>query len=201
MDFKRIALLVAALCLTVAPTGCLFSPDDDDTPPVGTVTELPFPGTEDQLMANMVTVYEDMDIDGYLLVLDTDFKVYLKQSTIDENNLPQDFFDYETDVQITRNMFSGDAPSETVPGINRVIFSTLDGIETWEESQDPRFVDARFRTYNVLFVFEQGSGTTRQDLTVAGRIDFYLSSELVMHEGKERTMYSMVGQVDDTNDN
>ena len=38
------------------------------------------------------------------------------------------------------------------------------------------------------------------DLTVAGRIDFYLSSEQVMHEGKERTMYRMVGQVDDTND-
>ncbi len=200
MDFKRIVLMVAALCLTVAPTGCLFSPDEDEGGGGGTVTELAFPGTEDQLMANMVTVYEDMDIDGYLEVLDTEFKVYLKQSTIDENNLPQDFFDYETDVQITRNMFSGDAPSETVPGINRVIFSTLTGIETWEDSQDPRFENARFRTYNVHFVFEQGSGTTRQDLTVDGRIDFYVSSEQVMHEGKERTMYRMVGQVDDTND-
>ena len=200
MNFKRFVLLGAVMCLAVAPAGCLFSPDDDGGGGGVTPTELPFPGTEDQLMSNMRVVYEDMDIDGYLEVLDTDFKVYLKQSTIDENNLPQDFFDYETDVRITRNMFSGDAPNEDVPGINQVIFSTLTGIETWEDSQDPRFPDARFRTYNVHFVFEQGSGTTRQDLTVDGRIDFYLSSEQVMHEGKERTMYRMVGQVDDTND-
>lgn len=163
-------------------------------------SSLPFPASEDQLMANFRYLYEDMDIDEYLGMLDPEFRIYLKLSTIDDNNLPLAYLDRGADSLSTWNLFSGDAPNPVTLGVNRIIFSTLTGIESWVDTEDSRFPGARQRVYNVHFVFEQGSGTTRRDMTVSGRIDFYVIPQTVRYQGRDQTMYRLVGQVDDTND-
>ena len=195
--FLMSVLIVSLLFALLMSGGC----SEEDPVIVDTwSSSLPFPATEDQLMSNFRQLYEEMDIDEYLGMLDPEFRIYLKQSTIDENGLPGDYLEYVEDILSTRNLFSGDAPNLATPGVNRIIFSTLTGIESWVDTEDPRFPGARQRVYNVHFVFEQGSGTTRRDMTVAGRIDFYVIPQTVRYQGRDQTMYRLVGQVDDTND-
>lgn len=204
MDCKRILVLAAVLGLLGGATGCIFSPEDDNGGGGGEpAPALPFAGSQDQLMTNWQTVYENLDFDGYLEVLDTRFKIYLQEKTRQDFGIVNPYFSYEEDVRITRNMFSGDAPNDTTGGVTAVVFTSMTPIGTWEPSQNPDFPngdpqnpDIWFRTYDVSFTFEVGTGDTRKDLDVNGEIEFYLSSQQVTHEGRERTQYKMIGQVD-----
>lgn len=192
-------LMLAALAVLVVPAGCIFSPDDGGgTPPPP--TELPFAGTPDQLMKNFQTVYEAMDIDGYRQVIDTDFRIYLSQDTIDEYFLPRDFFDYDEEVLITERMFSGNAITrpngDIIPGITRIQFNIYEPVSAWETSPaDHRIPNALWATYQVQFVIEQGNVGR---LNIDGRINFYLTSEEVEFQGRMQTRWKMVGQEDYT---
>lgn len=198
MDFKKIVLLGAVVVFATAMGGCIFSPEDDNGGGGGTTTKLPPALTQADLMAQLQTVYEDMDYRGYTQILDPEFKIILKPETITEFSLPTNYFTYDQDIQITERMFSGDPAGENVPGITSISVIDMIIVTPWEESQDTEFPDASYAKYNVHFEFWQGSGDARQKMTVKGEIDFYLSATPINYEGKERTQYKMVGQVDRT---
>jgi hypothetical protein len=77
--------LLALLTLFSLPffTGC--GADDPVTPDPGPATAgLPFPGTENQLMANFRTTYEEMTVDTMADLLHADFTTILQPSTVQE---------------------------------------------------------------------------------------------------------------------
>ncbi len=193
MNVKRFLMLTAVILL-ITPAGCIFNPDNGETPPPPVVT-LPPPVTRDQAMINFKQVYEKMDIDGYLTVIDPSFKIYLSQDTITEFGLPQDFFDYDEESRIARNMFSGDAITrpngDLVPGIVGIEFPTFYAEDAWTKSpSDDKIPDAWWAPYRVDIVIHQGS----RDLRIQGRILFYLKE----FDVNGQTLFKMVGQVDDT---
>lgn len=197
MNVKR-NLMLLAVALLVVPAGCIFSPPEDTTPTKPGET-LPFADSPQQLMENFQTVYEDMDIDGYREVINSDFVIYLSQDTIDEYSLPREFFDYDEEVQITERMFSGNAITrpngDIIPGITRIQFNLFQAEEAWAVSPaDHRIPNAPWAPYRVDFTIDQGS----VQLNITGIIEFYLSTEQVEHQGRTQTKYTMVGQVDYT---
>ena len=198
MDFKRITILLAAAVFLVSAAGCIFSPEEGGEVGGGGDTTLAPALTETELMEQMVEVYEDMNYRGYTQILDPDFKMILKPETISEFGLENDYFTYAQDTQIMEKMFSGNPAGEDVPGITSISVLHLTIMTPWDTSQNTEFPDARYAKYDVHFEFWQGSGEARQKMTVKGEIEFYLSSETITYEGKERLQFKMVGQVDRT---
>jgi len=198
MKTKHI-LLMMAMVLLVFPAGCLFSPDDNpDVKPID--NDLEFADTREQLMENFQIVYEKMDIDDYIEVIDENFRIYLSDDTRTEYGLPREYFDYDEEVQITRNMFSGNAidlgNGETVPGISEISFKKLIQIDAWRVSPaDDRIANADFAPFEVEFEIARGGFPT---LEIRGMIEFYLVAEEIMHQGRLQDRWKMVGQVDYT---
>lgn len=199
MMAKRITLL-ALVAFLVLLGGCIFSPEEDPKPKDDPDEVLPFAGSPQQLMANFQTVYEDRNYDGYLEVMDTAFRIFLKQETVQDFGLPRNFFEYAEEIQITENMFSGNPPSPDVGAISDINFSTFRQIDTWTLTENTEFPDALESQYDVDFRIsqDQSDGTTRI-LNIKGRIIFFLSSEQVEYQGRPRTLYRMIGQIDETN--
>ena len=195
MRVKRY-LLLAALMLLLAPAGCIFSPGDTPEPPPE-ADPLPPATTKLQLMENFQTVYKNRDYKGYLKVVDPSFKIYLLQSTIDDYSLPQEFFDYDQDSQITYNMFSGNAIQRgdvLVPGITGISM-TLNQTLAWATSPaDDKIPDAEWAPYDVEIIIDQGS----KRLKITGTINFYVKGFQENVNGTTKTIYRMVGQVDNT---
>lgn len=194
---KRILLLVM-LAVPLLLSGCIFSPDDDPEPDPDDVVTLPFPGSPEQLMANFQTVYEERDYDGYLEVLDSEFRIFLRPETIEEFDLPRGFFEYAEEIVITEKMFSGNPPSESVGAITNIDFVTLRQIDTWVVTQNLEFPGALESQFDVDFRIMQSTTDGEKQLNIKGQITFFLSSEQVEHQGRPRTKYRMVGQIDET---
>lgn len=192
-------LLPAALVLLLAPAGCIFSPDDNgggDNPPP-TVT-LPFPGSEDQLMSNFRTVYEDMDYNGYKDMLHPDFITILQDATQQEFPDVGPTLDRSEELRIAERMFSGqpvtDPLNVLVPGISTISFSTFEQQGTWADSQPNDVIpNARFALFDVTFLFERPGYST---LKVDGQIKFYAAGRDSFHSGANRTYWQMIGQQD-----
>jgi len=194
MNVKRFLMLTAVIML-VAPAGCIFNPDNGTDPPPP-VEQLPPATTPQILMDNFKTVYEKMNYTGYLTVIDPSFRIYLNPATVTEFGLPLDYFDYDEESRIAKNMFSGDAITrpngDIVPGIVGIEFSNFYPEAAWTMSpSDDKIPDALWAPYRVDIVIHQGS----RDLRIQGLIYFYLQPFDV--EGQ--TIYRMVGQVDNTN--
>ncbi len=182
-------ILALGACALLAVAGC---GKDDPVDPIDPVLLIPDPPT---LMDRFRSAYRNMDYDGYLAVIDPSFKIYLNQQTIDNFTLFHDYFNYDEDARITRNMFSGDAitrPSgDLVPGIVGIDFAYFQAEDDWSESgPDDKIPDALWAPYRVDIVVHQGS----HDLRIQGRIDFYVRAFAV----GGTTEYRMVGQVDGT---
>ena len=202
MHAKRILMLLA-LVLLIAPAGCIFSPDEggDGPPPK---EPLPWPETQEQLMANFVTAYEKMDIDYYREVIHQDFRIYLSQQTIDDFDTG-DYFDYDTEVQIARNMFSGNAITRDngsiEPGITGFQFTYLTQATSWEPTPaDDRIPNARRALYNLELYINRTEGAPRLRIGGGdgGQIEFYLRNIPQESQGRMRDRWWMVGQVDYT---
>ena len=139
-----------------------------------------------------------MDYISYATSLNPDFKLYLKPETVTDFGLPTDHFDFETDLRIMENMFSGDAANEWVPGITAINVLHFIRITEWADSEDTRFPGARHSIYDIYLEFWQGSGDARQKMTVSGEAEFFAMPETVTYAGQERTGFKLVGHVDRT---
>ena len=197
MTMKRL-LLPAALLLLMAPGGCIFSPDEGgDLPPEPKVT-IPFAGTEDQLMRNFRTAYEEMDFNAYEDILHPDFITILQPDT------QQDFpdvgptLDVAEELRIARRMFDGlpvnDPDGLLVPGISSISFQTYEQQGTWATSQPNDVIpNARFALFDVTFLFYRPGYST---LKVNGQIKFYVAGRDSFYNGANRTYWQMIGQQD-----
>jgi hypothetical protein len=197
MTMKKL-LLPVALLLLMAPGGCIFSPDEGKniTPinPVG----VPFAGTEDQLMMNFRTAYEEMDFNAYQDILHPDFITILQPDTQEEFPDVGPTLDVAEELRIAERMFAGqpvtDPDGNLVPGITSIDFQTYEQRVTWATSQANDVIpNARFALYDVIFRFERPGYST---LEVTGQIKFYVAGRDSFHNGADRTFWQMIGQQD-----
>lgn len=187
--------------LVIATGGCIFSPDSDTGgggPPV--TDPYPFPGTEDQLMANFKKSYDDMERNVYVddVLNDEFYFVFTEGSPY----APTSRWDRGAEVESVTRMFAGNGGYDTVqgvpkPGVGDVEFRTLIRLTPWEDVPltDPDFPGARRALYEVEIVFvliaEQSS-----TITVSGQQLFYVTDEQVEVDGVTKTRWRLYGQKD-----
>lgn len=197
---SKFFLLLAAFALMIAPSGCIFSPEDDPKPkPDPQPQELPFPGSPDVLMSNFRAIYETRDFDEYQKIMHPDYLTILQQETIDEFPDVGETLDVNEELRIHQRMFSGDAVTDPngdlVPGVTTISFSRFINQTTWAVSPPTDIIpNAEWALFEVEFLFDRGS--TFSTLSVKGNIKFYVTSRDSMHEGSLRQYYQMIGQVD-----
>ncbi len=202
MKTTKFLLLLAAVALLIVPAGCIFSPDDDDggeTPPPKPTIPPAF--SEDQLMANFRTAYEDMDYDIFEDLLHPDFITILQNSTIQEFPDVGTTLDRSEELRIHQRMFSGqpvtDPDGALVQAISSISFDIFEQQVTWADSQPNDVIpNARFSLYDVTFLFDRPGAST---LKVVGQIKFYASGRDTVVGGVAKTYWEMVGQQDLTN--
>ena len=199
----KFLMLLAAFALMIAPAGCIFSPDDDPEPPgPGPSTDLPFPGSPDQLMANFQTIYETRDFDEYREIMHPDFLTILQEATTAEFPEVGTTLDVNEELRIHERMFSGDAVTDPngdlVPGVAAISFAKFRALDAWTLSPaDDIIPNAEWAPFEVEFLFDRGA--TFSTLKVDGVIKFYVTSRDSMHQGSVKKYYQMIGQRDETN--
>lgn len=200
---SKFFLLLAAFALLIAPAGCIFSPDDDETPPVKKPeVELPWPGSPDILMQNFQTIYETRDIEEYRKIMHPDYLTILQDATITEFPDVGTTLDVGEELRIHERMFSGDAVTDPdgdlVPGVLNINFVNFRALDTWVLSPNDDIIPlAEWAPFEVDFLFDRGQ--TFSTLKVEGTIKFYVTGKDSMHEGTLQKYYQMIGQVDLTN--
>ena len=193
--------LAALAFLVVGAGGCIFSPDSDDGGP-GTgpgPDPYPFAGTEDQLMANFKTAYDEMDRNVYVddVLYDEFHFVFTEGSPY----APAGGWDRGAEVESVTSMFAGNAGWDEVAGVSKagvqdISFSQLLRLNDWEDVplNDPVFPGARKALYDVEIVFYLDTGSNT--ITVAGQQLFYVMSEQVEVDGVMKTRWRLFGQTD-----
>ncbi|MBU2503051.1 hypothetical protein KJ682_17095 [bacterium] len=195
-------LTLGLVGLLLFPTGCIFSPDDNDGPVGGSSAGLPFPGSPDQLMKNFRSIYEDMDIEDYRNMLHPDYLTILKESTRLDFPEVGETLDYTEEIRIHTNMFSGapgrDAQGNLTNPISAIQFDEPVQLTDWETSPatDP-IPNALAALFEVSFNFERAGDKTLQ---VQGQIKFFITSRDSLHQGVNKQYYQMIGQWDFTED-
>ncbi len=167
-----------------------------------TGASLPFPDTPDQLMANFKTVYEAMDSDVYRDLIHPDFMMILEPSTIQDFPEVGETLDFDEEMGIAGNMFSG-APGHDPEGfitapVSSIAVPDLERLSVWEISpaNDP-IPNTRSALFQVRIEFNRTGDTT---LRVTGQVKFYVTARDSLYQGEVRPYYQMVGQSDYTND-
>lgn len=202
VDMRTLVLYLGlGSLLLLAAAGCLFSPDEPDDPPDGgDPTELPFPDSKEQLLANFQRAYELMDINVYGPMLHDDYKFFLQEDDIEGLGLPFDHFNRDDDIDLMENIFSGNPhlrdDGEVSAAVTEITFSTLDQNSVWEPSTHPDFPGAERALYLVDISFLRPADTT---ILVNGRTEFYLVSRDSMNNGVPTPYWQVMGQVDQTN--
>jgi hypothetical protein len=203
MKTTKFLLLLAAVALLIVPAGCIFSPDDGDEGGGGTPTPPPIPlaGTEEQLMANFRTAYEDMDYNTFEDLLHPDFITILQNSTVEEFPDVGLTLDLAEELRIHQRMFSGqpvtDPDGALVQAISSISFNIFEQQGTWATSQPNDVIpNARFALYDVTFLFDRPGAST---LKVDGQIKFYVTGRDSVVSGLTKTYWQMIGQQDLTN--
>ncbi len=201
MKTTKFLLLLAAVALLILPAGCIFSPDDGEDKPTPTEELIPFAGSEDQLMANFRTAYEDMDYSIFEDLLHPDFITILQNSTIQEFPDVGTTLDLAEELRIHDRMFSGqpvtDPDGALVQAISSISFDIFEQQVTWADSQPNDVIpNARFSLYDVTFLFDRPGAST---LKVVGQIKFYVAGRDSVVGGVTKTYWEMIGQQDLTN--
>ncbi len=191
--------LAAVAALVVLAGGCIFSPDDDPVNPPGPPS-YPFPATQDLLMANFKTSYDNMSIEEYRNVLHTDFKFKFAEGSDVE---PSGYYTREQDLQTTTRMFNGEQGmseiGEVKPGVRDIDFRLLEQLSPeWEDvpESDPDFPGSTRALFNVEIVFnlnDDGNST----ITVDSQQIFYaMPVAEVQEDSSTRLRYYLIGQTD-----
>ena len=197
MNLKRLAILIALGLMT----GLLCSCEDDDDIcrllPPQTLT-LPFAGSEDQLMANLQTSYEDMDYNQYRKLLHRDFEMYLLPSTQEAFPLVGPTLDLAEELLIHQRMFGGDplvdSDGNVLPGISTISFQSFEKVVAWDVSPPTDiFPNTRFSLYDVTILWDRPGFSTWK---VEGSVKFYVAGRDSLHDGVASTYWRMIGMQD-----
>ena len=194
--------LLALLALFSIPlfTGC--EAVDPVIPEPGPVPAgLPFPGSEDQLMANFRTTYEDMNVDTMADLLHTDFITILQNGTIQEFPDVGPTLDLTEEMHIAARMFSGqpvhDPDGALVQAISSISFNIFEQQGSWANSLPTDVIpNVSYALFDVTFLFDRPGAST---LKVDGQIKFYATSRDSVVDGLTKTFWQMIGQQDLTN--
>lgn len=197
MKLKNLLLLIIIPALLAAPTGCIFSPDDDPTPTVVT-EDLPPARTPEQLLKNFRTVYAKMDATGYRDLLHDDYKMMLLPETKEtwgwEDNY---YFDKTEEVAIHTKMFSGepghDAAGNLVHPIDSIIVDLLEIQGTWEKIEEADidfggYTGGKWANYELLIQFWDADRSHKYE--VQQDVNFFAVP--VTEDGE--TIWKMLGQ-------
>lgn len=200
MKLKNLLLLMMVTALLIAPSGCIFSPDDgggDD--PVD--TGLPFASTPDILMSNFREIYTGMLVDEFRDMLHENYKTILLNGTLDEWGWEDGYyFDYTEEVNIHTNMFGGepgfDADGNKRHPIDKIDVDVLEPLTGWSAtpSDDLLFGEianmpaSTWANYRVDISFWDADLSHRW--VVQQQVNFYVTQ--VQENG--RTKYLMLGQ-------
>ncbi|MHB8080144.1 MAG: hypothetical protein ACYDIE_12925 [Candidatus Krumholzibacteriia bacterium] len=196
MRIRKLVFLAPLLLLSLAGAGCLFSPDNTK-PPVVPPAEMPFPSTEDLLIANFKTAYTSMKIDDYRPVLSPQYVFILRP----EDVLPgeSDRFTYAEELAVAENMFSGlpidHGGGNVVPAISGISIAVLDRQGEWSDvgASDPDFPNTRRGLYLIQLTFSRADANT---IIVNGQQEFYVTSRDSLVDGVTKPYFQLRGQRD-----
>lgn len=187
---KTLPLLLVLGILALALTGCIFSPDPDPDPIQDDPVEYVTATTPRLMMDNFETAYTERDIDGYAEeVLDDGFLFFF----LDDE--AQDFWTKDEDLISMRNLFSGEARTNSdgdlTRAISRIDMDQLTLLEPFGPTDNVYFqgIDGvQMALYKIRIVLHHPEGT----ITVDSNQRFYA----VPVEENGVTIYKLIGQED-----
>ncbi len=185
-------LIIALLAGMVILAGCS---DDDD--PVRVVSEpIVRPETADELMNQFRSVYEALDVNNYLALLDPGFLMILQEETIWDFPRLGGTLDYQEEERIHRRMFSGELVTDPegtfVPGVQRIEFSILMALTEWAPSDNKDiFPDTEWAAFAVNLLFDRGESYST--MKAEGTLKIYVRAHEVEVDGTNKTYYMMAG--------
>jgi hypothetical protein len=195
---KGVVILCLGLVvlLTIAASGCLFSPDPKtrEVPPLPVA---PFPDTPDQLMANFKTAYTGLAIADYRSVLHPDYVFIFRL----QDGLPgaSDRFTCAEELAAAEKMFSG-LPIErpwdmTLPAISSIQFTTLNRAGPWTEVglEDPDFPNTKRALYEIQLAFSRAVANT---IILNGQQEFFVANRDTVVSGVAKQYWQLRGQRD-----
>ncbi len=160
----------------------------------------PFPDSPTQLMLNFRTAYETRDIALYRNLLDPDFLMLLKESTIFDFPELGSTLDAVEDADIHAALFAGasgrDAIGNLTTPVSSIGFEDLFQLTDWEVTPQTDPVPGALAALFDLSVNFNRTGDKR--LQVQGMVKFYASVRDSLHLGAIRPCYRMKGQWDFT---
>jgi hypothetical protein len=189
-----LVLIVGAVVLSACSDDDVVAPKDDPVPIVE-------PVTEDQVMSNFRTAYEDMDSGLLLSLLHPDFELLLQASTIEQFPNLGPTLDHAEETRSAQRMFSGEpvtnSAGDVIAAVSSISFNILEQQGTWMTNgpTDP-FPNARSALFDVQFLFDRAGNST---LPVQGQIKFHLSHRDTVINGQTKIYFTMIGQQDLTN--
>ena len=193
-----LVLVAAALAGMMILAGCS---DDDDPVVVPDPDPSIGPESPDELVAQFQTVYESMDVEKYVALLDPGFLMYLQEETI--INFPDvgTTLDFAEEERIHQRMFSRenltDPNGSFVPGVQTITFNVFKALAAWSLSDDvDRFPDTVWTSFEVEILF--GRGQQYWTSKVTGMVKIFARPHTLMADGEEKTTYLMAGMVDFT---
>jgi len=163
------------------------------------LSQMPFPDTPAQLMANFQTTYESRNALEYLILMDPGFLTILQMQTVEEFPDVGTTLDHDEESRIHRRLFPGEALTDPngnlIPGVERIAFSRFRALDAWVETPaEDFFPGTEWAPYEVEILLDRGLSFST--LKVEGMIRFYVTSKDSLYQGSIRPYYQMAGQLD-----
>ncbi len=195
LRLRGCVFLVSLLMILVVGAGC---GSDDPDPLVPVDAGLPFPGSEDQLMANFVTAYEDMDIDSYRDLLHPDYKMILQPTTVASYPDLGPDLDRDEELRSAGRMFAGEPVTDpdgvSIPATGSISVDVLAQQGAWAVSlPDDAIPNTRFGNFEVIFRWDRPGFAS---MMVSGTVRFYVAGRDSLHEGSPRIYWQLLGVLD-----
>ena len=155
----------------------------------------PFPGSEDQAMANLVAIQQAMDFDSYRELIHPNYMMILQPETQQEFPDLGPTLDRTEELRIAERMFAGepvtDPDNVLVPGIGGITFQFFEQQGAWAVSAPTDVIpNTRNALFDVSLLFDRPGYTT---LRVDGQAKFYVAGRDTVYDGENRILWQIVG--------
>lgn len=170
----------------------------EDTAAVSGVFGTPFPGTADQLVANLKTGYTFGQVDILQDVYAPEYVSFLQQITQDLFPAIGNTIDTDEDLIIAQHIFSGEpitnSNGNVVPGISEIAFQALERATDWTLAGiGERIPGSVAASYDVSILISRPGFSS---LRAAGTIRFFAASSDTIIDGTTLECWKLVGQDD-----